>query len=497
VTPHRPGKVLAAGAIGLFGTVLSAPTASAAECSALAGFQSPDTKILKTAAIDAPTRHCKIDGVIGEAVNFSLWLPEVWKGKFVMGGQGGFAGVVESQALAMGALEKGYAVAGTDTGHAGAGIDSTWAHGDMEKIANYGHAAVHRVTVAAKFLIERHYAAPISRSYFAGCSNGGRQGLMSAQRYPEDFDGVIAGAPAIDFTAISASFINATRVNYPEPDNLGSMLISWNESKALGDAVLAACDGNDGIEDGVIADPTACAFDIGTLACKSKDTDQCLSKKERAALKSIYAGPRTKDRTVGYGYPFGGENLGYGWGAWLIGGKDIIAKGVPSLAYAYGVGFMRDFVFQDRHWNYPGMDFEGLEARARLVQATLSPTNPDLSAFRKRGGKLLMYHGWADSGLSPYMSIDYAARVYKRDAHARDDARLFLLPGVLHCSSGPGPDQIDHLDALDAWVTSGNAPDELTAGFADGSGARKVCAYPTKARFLGGDGKDPGQFECR
>jgi feruloyl esterase len=396
----------------------------------------------------------------------------------------------------MGALEKGYAVAGTDTGHAGAGIDSTWAHGDMEKIANYGHAAVHRVTVAAKFLIERHYAASISRSYFAGCSNGGRQGLMSAQRYPEDFDGVIAGAPAIDFTAISASFINATRVNYPEPDNLEISLISWNESKMLGEAVLATCDGKDGIQDGIIADPMSCDFDIGALACKGKDTDQCLSKKELAALQSIYAGPRAKDRAVGYGYPFGGENHGYGWGAWLIGGKDIIAKGVPSLAYAYGVGFMRDFVMHDMQWNYPDMDFESLEDRARLVQATLSPTNAELSPFRNRGGKLLIYHGWADSGLSPYMSIDYANRVYERDERARDDVRLFLLPGVLHCSGGPGPDRIDYLDALDAWVTSGDPPDELTAAFDDGSGAGKVCAFPTKARLTGGDGKNPDQFAC-
>lgn len=496
--PSPQGKMASPHTAGLGSLLLfMSNPAIAADCSTVASLHLPDVMITASAFNGTPVKHCKLDGVIGKAIKFSLWLPEDWNGKFVMGGQGGFAGSIDSQALPMEALQKGYATAGTDTGHFGNGIASDWAYGDMEAIVNYGHAAVHRVTVTSKYLIERHYKAPLSRSYFAGCSNGGRQGLMSAQRYPEDFDGVVAGAPAIDFTAITASFLNATRLNFPDPNNHATALISSAEREMIGAAALAACDAIDGIEDRIIADPDICKIDFGALACRGEDSDQCLSKTELAAIRSIHDGPKAQELQFGYGYPVGGEHLGLGWGAWLIGGKDAIAKGIPSLSYAYGVGFMRNFVMQDKEWSYQELDFADMSDRARLVQSTLSPTDPDLAAFRDRGGKLLMFHGWADSGLSPFMSIDYVDRVYQRDERSREDVRLFMLPGVLHCSGGPGPDRVDYLDALDAWVSTGTAPDELTAGFSNRSGARKLCAYPRKAHFLGGDGTSPEQFECR
>jgi hypothetical protein len=496
---QRPASAPYRAAFAVVACITMTLQAAAAEwdCSPAARLDLPELKVTAAVRDQAPAPHCRLDGVIGEAIRFSLWLPDKWNGKFVMGGQGGFAGAVDSQALPMGALQKGYAVAGTDTGHSGNGIDSSWAHGDMEKIVDYGHAAVHRVTVASKFLVERHFKRPTARSYFAGCSNGGRQGLMSAQRYPADFDGVIAGAPAIDFTAIAAGFLNATRLTYPDPRDHANAVLSHQERDMIGAAALAACDAKDGIADRIISDPAACVVDLQPLACRGKDSDQCLSKQEIAAAKSIYEGPRSAGRSYGYGYPVGGEPLGLGWGAWLIGAKDLIAPGVPSLAFAYGVGFMRDFVQQDRNWTYTDVEFAEMAERARLVQATLSPTSPDLSAFRARGGKLLMFHGWADSGLSPFMSIAYVDRVLAADPAAADDVRLFLLPGVLHCGGGPGPDRVDYLDALDAWVSSGRAPDALIAAFADGGGARKICPHPKKQRFLGGDGKQPSQFECR
>jgi feruloyl esterase len=225
--------------------------------------------------------------------------------------------------------------------------------------------------------------------------------------------------------------------------------------------------------------------------------DKCLSDPQILALKSIYEGPKQHGNSYGYGFAYGGESHPHGWIAWLIGAKDIVAPGVPSLGYAYGVGYLRNFVMQDPAWSYADFDMSELEPRARLVERTISPRSADLSAFRKQGGKLLMFHGWADAGLSPFMSLDYVDRVYTHDRTARDDVRLFMLPGVLHCMGGPGPDRIDVLGALDAWVATGVAPDELPAAFADGSGARKVCAYPTAPRFLGGDGKKPTQFECR
>lgn len=479
---------------------LTGPAHAQDACEAMKGFTAPDVTITTTARAMSPVSMCRVDGVIGKEIHFALWLPDTWNGKFVMGGQGGYAGRIESQAHEMQALEKGYAVAGTDTGHLGpaGGTDGSWALGHPERIVNYGHAAVHRVTAIAKTAVKARYGRAPEKSYFAGCSNGGREGLMSAQRYPADFDAIIAGAPAQDFRGIIAGFIQITRAMYPDPAQVSTPTVSMADLQALQKAVLATCDATDGLADGVMTDPTACRFDLKTIACASGNQDGCLSPAEIAAVESITKGPMLDGKPYHVGFPHGAEGTAGGWDAWLVGPSRAAGPGRPTLAYGFGSDFLRYFVKQDPTWSYKDFTLGTFTEETRTLQATLSPMDPDLSAFRARGGKLLMYHGWSDPALSPLMTTRYVDAVFAKDAAAKRDLKLFMLPGVLHCGGGPGPDRIDYLDVLDRWATGGAAPEELTAGFAAGGGARKVCAYPKKAVYTGkGDGKSPDQFECR
>jgi feruloyl esterase len=469
------------------------------DCEAMKGFAAPDVTVTAAVRATTPVPMCRVDGVIGTEIHFALWLPDTWNGKFVMGGQGGYAGRMESQAHEMQALQKGYAVAGTDTGHLGpAGpTDGAWAMGHPERIANYGHAAVHRVTGIAKAAVKTRYGRAPEKSYFAGCSNGGREGLMSAQRYPADFDAIVAGAPAQDIRGIIAGFLQITRAMYPDPTQLGTPTVSMADLQALQKAVLATCDAADGLTDGVMTDPTACRFDITTVACKSGNQDGCLSEAEMAAVESITKGPMLDGKPYHVGFPYGAEGDPRGWAPWLVGKADAGGPGRPSLAFGFGIDFLRFFVKQDPMWSYKAFTLSTFTDETRVLQATLSPMDPDLSAFRARGGKLLMYHGWSDPALSPLMTTRYVDAVFAKDPAARRDLKLFMLPGVLHCTDGPGPDRVDWLGALDAWATGGAAPEELTAGFATG-GARKVCAYPKKAVYKGtGDGRSSDQFDCR
>ncbi len=467
-------------------------------CESLKGLKLPDVTITDAVSAATPAPNCKITGTLDREIHFAVWLPDAWNGKFVMGGQGGFAGRVESQALQMGALQKGYAVGGTDTGHSAVGAaDGDWAMGDLERIVNYAHEAIHRVTAISKATVMARYGRAPEKSYFAGCSNGGREALMSAERYPDDFDAIVAGAPAINFQGITAAFLTITQKMYPDPKKLDTPVLDKPARDILAKAVLDKCDDLDGLKDGVMADPRACKFDVKTIQCKGGKTDACLTKAQVAAVETIRNGPMLNGKPFHVGYPYGGEVNDAGWGTWLAGRKDGIGKGRPSLAYGFGLDFMRFFVKQDPNWSYLNLDLARLPKEMEALQKTLSPTDTDLSAFRKHGGKLLMYHGWSDPALSPNMSIKWVDEVYAKDASAKNDVRLFMLPGVLHCQGGPGPDRVDALDIIDKWAHGGAAPNEVTAAFATGGGARKVCAYPAATKYAGtGDGRSPDQFKC-
>ncbi|WP_353475378.1 tannase/feruloyl esterase family alpha/beta hydrolase [Salipiger sp. H15] len=512
--PRRSGWLLAAisvAGVAAWGQGASAQAACTVDLPVL-----PDVTISQVSAETAPVPHCKVDGVIGGKIHFELLLPDDWNGKFVMGGGGGFVGSVLNSALLFGALQSGYASVGTDTGHQGHPLDASWALDDLEALVNFGHLAVHRTAVTAKALINAYYQRQISRSYFTGCSRGGGQAIMSASRYPEDFDSIVAGAPAIDWTGMGALATQVNRAMYPDPDNLSRAVVGPEAEALLERSYMAACDGLDGLEDGILSDPRQCHFDVASLQCDAGATNECLSPEEVAAIRAVYDAPRdSAGIQLNYGYSFGGETSPRGSSRWLTGGLDDFTEefqeGIgsggfkppisPSAMFSFGNGIMRDFVYHDEDWSYLDYDPDSYAKDSKVAAATLNAKTPDLSAFRARGGKLLIYSGWSDSAIPPLGTIGYYEDVLAHDPSAAADVRLFMLPGVEHCSGGPGPSYVNFLTEIDTWTETGQAPDAVIALWLDAQhqpdGGRPVCAYPQVVRYDGsGDPRDPASFSC-
>jgi feruloyl esterase len=251
----------------------------------------PDVRITAVTEEAAPVPHCKMAAIIGTETNFELLLPENWNGKFVMGGGGGFVGVVQNTSLMFGSLQKGYATVGTDTGHAGHPLNASWAYNNLERLVSFGHQAVHRTAVTAKALITGYYGRDISRSYFTGCSRGGGQGFVEAQRYPEDFDGIVAGSPAYDFLGVAAAATQISAAMYPDPSNLQEAVVGPEEQRLIESSYLEMCDAMDGIEDGILNDPRQCEFDVATLLCEGEKNDASARSSWRRS-KSFTTDPR-------------------------------------------------------------------------------------------------------------------------------------------------------------------------------------------------------------
>lgn len=478
----------------------------------------PDVSITLVAEVSAPAPHCKVSGVIGGKINFELLLPENWNGKFVMGGGGGFVGSVMNTSLIDGSLQLGYATVGTDTGHQGHPADASWALNDLEALVNFGHLAVHRTAVTAKALTKAFYEKPIERSYFTGCSRGGGQAIMSALRYPEDFDAVAAGAYAVDWTGIAVQATQINQAMYPDPNNIDKAVIGPESQALVESSYLAACDGLDGLEDGILNDPRQCEFDVASLQCQGDRTEDCLSATEVAAFMAVYDGPKDSDgNSMYYGFPFGGETAEGGWSRWLTGGMKYqdddgsFQEGVgsggfeepvsPSAFFSFGNGIMQNFVYHDPNWTYENFDFGTYAQDSAAAAETLNATNPDLSAYRARGGKMLLYSGWSDNAQSGLAMVGYYEDVLAHDPSAADDIRLFMMPGVEHCFGGPGSSWVNFLVEIDKWAETGEAPDHITALWLDDSakpaGGRPVCAYPSVAQYDGrGDPRDPASFNC-
>ncbi len=512
--------------------VLAAAGIGAAEaqiaCESLKGLQLPDVKITDAvasaggagrpaapaaapAATPAPPAGgganavpmCTVTGVIGREIRFSVQMPDAWNGKFAMGGQGNIAGTVANMAAQQyDALRLGYATAGTDTGHvAGAnGAPPTWAMDPFlgpERQVNFFHAAIHRVTETSKAIVKARYGRAPEKSYFAGCSNGGRQGLVEVQRYPDDFDAALISAPSYSIEQLILPRVDTGRRIFPDPKNFKVRTLDNADRLALGKAVLAKCDKDDGLEDQILSDPAACKFDPATVACKGGLKDGCLTLRGLDAVKSWWGGVKEDGVTYTTGFPKGGEgdNL---WQQNLTGADE----GPRDGAYAPNSGLLRaiDYLayFMGRpDWNYARPSIAEVQKDLKTLGSG-NGDNPDLSAFRKKGGKLLMNHGWTDATISAFGTMKYVDSVYAHDASARDDVRLFLVPGMGHCGGGNGPQRVEWLTVLDKWATGGAAPEEINASFAQGGGGRKLCAYPKKQVFKGtGDGKSPDQFECR
>jgi hypothetical protein len=477
-------------------------------CAPLSTLLLPDVRITEAAAVAAGDRltvpHCKVSGVIGREIRFELLLPDAWNQRFVMGGGGGFVGAIDNQAV--GSVNAGYATVATDTGHAAPFHDASWALGEFERQVNFGHLAVHRTAVVARAIIRTYYESAPRYSYFVGCSNGGRQGLMEAQRYPEDFDGIVAGAPALNFTHIVASFARNAQTLFPNPESPTVGAITQENLALLGAKVLEACDAGDAVRDGIIDDPRTCAFKVSSLpACVAdRPGPQCVTVAQRAAIARIYEPVLVSGQMVYPGQPVGGEGERAGWQGWITGPIDMTARVAtrpPALQWAFGTQFFKYFVFADPAWDYTRYDFSTWARDTKQVATFLNSDNPDLSGFARRRGKLLIWHGWSDAALNALETIGYYDAVLKRDAAMRDTARLFLLPGVQHCAGGAGPDSVDWLATLSDWVEHGKAPERVIASKRDKGTTlrtRPLCAYPQRAVYRGaGSTDDAAQFVCR
>jgi feruloyl esterase len=476
----------------------SAPVGASAECASLISLQLPDVKIEKAAAVAGGVTaaikdaHCAVEGTVGREIRFRLLLPAQWNGKFMMGGGGGFVGIVDNQAMS--SINLGYATVGTDTGHQGAPTTAAWALNNVERQVNFGHVGVHRVAEAAKAIIRHHYGAPIARSYFNGCSNGGRQALMEAQRYPDDFDGIIAGAPALEFTAIGAQFIKDIKALYPDPRNTSTPAFTAATLKSVESQIVEKCDALDGVTDGLLEDPRRCGIDVNTLAG--------LTASQKQVLAAIYAETRNRDGVIYPAQPVGSEGDPNAWAGWIVGPNKLVLslQKLPSLRFAFGTEMFKYFIFNDPKWDYSTYDFSTFTQDVALPSTFLNAANPDLDAFKARNGKLIIWHGWSDAALSALGTIKYVDAVRARDSSSDGYLRTFLMPGVLHCQGGPGPDRADWIGALENWVEKGVAPDRVIAAKNEGGKVvrtRPLCAYPLRAVYNGsGSIDDEKNFTC-
>ena len=447
------------------------------------------------AATKAPT-YCEVTGVItpapGSQITVVYRLPQPWNGKFVGLGGGGWAGNItldrggaRSSAAAV-HLAQGYATGQTDAGHPGTEVwNTSWAS-NPASVTDFSYRAIHLMTTVGKAVVARYYGHAQKRAYFQGCSTGGRQGLMEAQRYPNDYDGVSAGAPVYSFVTQTSNVVRSLAFAAP------GAALNASQLTRLHEAVLEACDAQDGLKDGIVTDPRACAFDPVVLQCQAGTPQQdCLTAPQVAAVRSVYAGLKTADgRTASYPLSRGSE------GSWTR----FVAVGDQGN----GLGGLRKLLFGDADYDLRSFEAERDLAKVRNSEMAgmYEAQNPDIAPFIAHGGKLLLWHGFDDPGPSPLGTIEYYEAVRQTTgpkAPALDSGlRLYLLSGVYHCSGGPSADGFESLAALDRWVESGQSPDTLIATRQDGKLSRPLCHYPTLPHYRGvGDPADAASFECR
>ncbi len=431
--------------------------------------------------------RCRVVARISPAINFEVWMPESnWNGKFQAVGGGGFAGVISYGAMTT-ALNRGYATASTDTGHSTPG--GSWALGHPELIVDFAHRAVHEVTVKSKAIVEAFYGNAPRRSYFEGCSTGGRQALMEAQRYPGDYDGIVAGAPANFWTGLMTNSVAVKGAILKDP----ASHLSPAKFALLNKAAVAACDLRDGVRDGLIENPAQCPFDPKVLQCSGANTDECLTAPQVEAARRIY-GSTINPRTKAEVFP----GLTRGSELWW----DVVAGGPEPGPIT--LDFFKYFVHSDQNWDWRTFDIDKDGTAADTKFASLMNAGPDLNAFAARGGKLIMYHGWNDDRISPFNTINYVNHVKKaiRAAPTDDFLRLFMAPGMLHCAAAaPGPNAFDAVGALDQWVEKAVKPDRLIASHSTNGvvdRTRPLCPYPQVATYTGsGSIDDAASFVCK
>ena len=494
---------------------LNAQTAPSDACSGLARRSLPDTTITAAQAVTTGSftppnstnaianlpPFCRVAGVIAPTTEsqilFEVWMPlEKWNGKFAGVGNGGWAGVISYGALGD-QLRRGYAAASTNTGHEAApGLDmARFAFEKPDRLIDFAYRSHHETVRRAKTLTEAFYGKPAERSYFIGCSSGGYEGLMEAQRFPSDYDGIVAGAPANNWTRLMAGDFDGVLAVLKDP----ASHLPLSALGLLHRGALAACDGADGVTDGVLDDPRRCTFDPAKLACAdNQPSSTCLTRAQVDSARRVYGGLKDP-RTGAQLYP-----------GLAPGSEPYWPHRDAANPFAIPVSHYKWLVAGDPNWDWKTFDFADPEDYQAHVAAEakyapiLNATNPDLRAFRDRGGKLLQYHGWNDQLISAQNSIDYYESVrsfFGGDAAVTAFYRLFMAPGMAHCSGGTGPNTFDMQAALEQWVERGIAPDQVIAtrainGVVDRS--RPLCPYPKKAVYTGkGDTNEAASFTCR
>jgi feruloyl esterase len=488
----------------------AAPAARA--CAELKGLTIPDTEIVSATEVAAGPftppagegaarslavpAFCRVVAVARptprSSITIEVWVPPAaaWNGKFLGLGANGFQGVVAYPAMAE-ALRRGYAAAATDTGHVGGEL--AFAIGEPEKAIDWAYRSTHLAAVFGKLVVRDHYGRWPQHSYFQGCDTGGHQALMEAQRYPDDYDGVVAGNPAANRLNEIIGYLGVWKATR---DAEGKSLLPAETLQFVTRAAVAECDPTDGVKDGVIDDPRTCRFDPASLACAPGASSACLTPAQVAAVRAVYAGVRHAGtgELIFAGWPVGSEGFGPGGGGW----GSMVNGPAPRRSE-----FFNNFVFDDPAWDWRSFDFDKDVDFAREKAGYVSAVDPDLSPFKARGGKLLMYTGWVDPILPAYDIIDYygaVARAMGGPLATRDFFRFFLAPGMAHCNGGPGPNVVDMLPALEAWVERGVAPERVVATRPAGDPvqrSRPLCAYPLVARWSGrGDTDEAANFAC-
>jgi feruloyl esterase len=520
-------------ALCVMATFTAAPT-KAGSCEKIADLKVPDITITSATFIQPTslqlftspegtrpgatiaTAFCRVVGVATPTsdshINFEIWLPpnERWNGKFQGEGNGGLTGGISYAAMAT-ALESGYAAASSDLGHVGNAYDGSFAIGHPEKLVDYGYRADHMTAIAGKAIVKAYYGTGPKHSYFVGCSNGGHQAFMEAERYPEDYDGIVGGAPAIDYVNIQAAFNWFAQAALKDSDsNLPASKLSL-----ITKAVLADCVGKDGglATDSFLTNPPLCHFDPATLLCKSgQELDACLTAPQLSSVEKIYAGPRNP-RTKEEIYP--GEEVGSEAPQGLR--PTILSNGWTAVASGPKPAFGEIYstvVYHDADWDWKTFNFDSDLTYVNSKMGWMNSNNPDLSPFKAHGGKLISYQGWGDHLVLPQGIVNYYRKVIALQAASdaahnglsatRQFFRLFMVPGMGHCGAGPGPNVFDVVGALDEWVSRGIAPQKMIAikytnddpkeGIAM---TRPLCAYPQITRYKGsGSTDDAANFAC-
>ena len=473
------------------------PERSCASLRALTGYEFSIATAEMIPGINGAPEFCRVTGLIQPEIQFEVALPSSWHGRLLMIGNGGFAGedlnLPARQQARNQVAAAGFVFTHTNTGHEAAGEAPGAFAMNKQQLLDYAFRAVHVTVDSAKRIATAYYGHAPARSYFVGCSTGGRQALMSAQRFPNDFDGISAGAPVLDFVTSMLRAVSMVQILSKHP-------IPEAKIALAGKLIYESCDAQDGVKDGVIDDPRKCAFQPGRdlPKCSANDQPECFTDGQLQALTFLYSEQKAGNARIP-AWPVGPEALGstgrVGWYNWLV------REGNPPLVHMFAEGFFRYFTDQKN----PKLELASLDLGQppdlEYIRRVLNATDTDLSQFRDRGGKLLMWFGWADPALNPVMGIEYYEAVAKAmGPKTTDFFRLFMMPGVFHCSSGPGCDSAPRLAALIDWVEKGRAPERMIAARNVSGKAvrtRPLCPYPQVAKYKGqGSIDEAANFSC-